>query len=331
MNAVTFHPVMLAHALEDQEIERITPDAFMAEWKYDGIRVQLVSTPAGKALFSRSGDNISAAFPDVLENVNFHAVADGELLVKSGDAIASFNHLQQRLNRKSPEPKLIAKYPAHIILYDMLAVDGRDIRPLTLEERKMEMERWFEAARPQGAELAQPLAFKNPGELQALRAQASHLASPHVEGLMLKRRGSPYIPGRPKGQWYKWKRDPLLVDAVVMYAQRGSGRRSSFYSDYTFGLWNDGELSPIGKAYFGFTDEELKNLDKWVRNHTVNRFGPVREVEKSLVFEVAFDAVHRSTRHKSGVALRFPRINRIRWDKPARDADQLDALAKWLD
>ena len=193
------------------------------------------------------------------------------------------------------------------------------------------MARWFEDAQPLGAELAQPLAFQNPGELQALRAEAAKLASPHIEGLMLKRLDSPYVPGRPKGQWYKWKRDPMLVDAVVMYAQRGTGRRSSFYSDYTFGLWHNGELSPIGKAYFGFTDEELRELDKWVRHHTVNRFGPVREVEKALVFEVAFDAVHRSTRHKSGVALRFPRINRIRWDKPAREADELQSLAKWLD
>ena len=220
----------------------------MAEWKYDGIRVQLVSTPAGKALFSRSGDDISAAFPDVIEGTDLQAVADGELLVKSGGAIASFNHLQQRLNRKAPDPKLIAQYPAHIILYDMLAIGGRDIRPLPLLERKVEMERWFQAAKPRGIELAQPLAFRNPGELQTLRAQASHLASPHVEGLMLKRKNSPYIPGRPKGQWYKWKRDPLLVDAVVMYAQRGSGRRSSFYSDYTFGLWRNGELiAPLAR------------------------------------------------------------------------------------
>jgi DNA ligase-1 len=330
-NAVIFHPVMLAHALEDKDVDTITPSDFMAEWKYDGIRIQVVSTPAGKALFSRSGDNISGAFPDVLSRVNFQAILDGELLVKTGDEIAPFNHLQQRLNRKSPDPKLMATYPGHIIIYDMLAVDGRDIRPLPLMERKLEMARWFEMAQPQGTELAQPLLFRNRGELQALRAEAAKLASPHIEGLMLKRKDSTYVPGRPKGQWYKWKRDPLLVDAVVMYAQRGTGKRSSFYSDYTFGLWHNGELSPIGKAYFGFTDEELKDLDRWVRNHTVNRFGPVREVEKALVFEVAFDAVHRSARHKSGVALRFPRINRIRWDKPALDADDLEALAKWLD
>ena len=330
-DAVTFHPVTLAHAIEDAEVATITPDAFMAEWKYDGIRVQLVSTPRGKALFSRTGDNISGAFPDVLARVSFEAVLDGELIVKSGDEIASFNHLQQRLNRKSPDAKLIASYPGHIILYDALAIEGRDLRPLPLTERKAEIARWFEAAQPAGAELAQPLAFRNPGDLQALRAEAAGLASPHIEGLMLKRLDSPYVSGRPKGLWYKWKRDPKLVDAVVMYAQRGTGKRSSFYSDYTFGLWHNGALSPIGKAYFGFTDEELKELDKWVRHHAVARFGPVLEVEKALVFEVAFDAVHRSVRHKSGVALRFPRINRIRWDKPAREADELGCLAKWVD
>jgi DNA ligase-1 len=143
---------------------------------------------------------------------------------------------------------------------------------------------------------------------------------------MLKRRASPYIAGRPQGEWYKWKREARLIDAVLMYAQRGSGKRSSFYSDFTFGLWRDEELLPVGKAYFGFTDEELRELDKWIRNNTINRFGPVREVDKALVFEVAFDSVHSSTRHKSGVAMRFPRINRIRWDKPAHEADVLDTL-----
>lgn len=330
-DAVTFHPVMLAHALDDAAIGAINPQDFIAEWKYDGIRVQIVSTPRGKALFSRTGDDVSAAFPEVLARVDFEAVVDGELLVKADGQIASFNSLQQRLNRKSPDAKLIARHPAHVILYDMLSVEGRDIRPLPLVERKAELEAWFERVKPEGAELAEPLAFDSPGALQALRAEAGELASPHVEGLMLKRKDSPYVPGRPKGLWFKWKRDPLVVDAVLMYAQRGTGRRSSFFSDYTFGLWHNGALSPIGKAYFGFTDEELRRLDKWVRDHTVNRFGPVREVEKNLVFEVAFDAVHRSTRHKSGVALRFPRINRIRWDKPAREADELSALTKWLD
>jgi DNA ligase-1 len=155
------------------------------------------------------------------------------------------------------------------------------------------------------------------------------------EGLMLKRKDSPYLAGRPKGLWWKWKRDAHLLDCVLMYAQRGHGKRSSFYSDYTFGAWRDGgagpELVPVGKAYFGFTDEELRQLDKWVRDHTTNRFGPVREVRPELVLEIAFDSVHRSTRHKSGVAMRFPRVNRIRWDKPAGEADRLSTLERLIE
>ncbi|MYK58151.1 MAG: ATP-dependent DNA ligase, partial [Rhodospirillaceae bacterium] len=161
------------------------------------------------------------------------------------------------------------------------------------------------------------------GRVAAPQAEARRLGR---EGLMLKRRDSLYEPGRKTGLWFKWKRDPLRADAVLMYAQRGHGRRSSFYSDYTFGVWRGGELVPVGKAYFGFTDDELAQLDKWVRNNTVNRFGPVREVEKRLVFEVAFDSIHASPRHKSGLAMRFPRIARIRWDKPAAEADRIEAL-----
>ena len=329
--APAFHPVMLAHAIEEAEVETVTPAEFMAEWKYDGIRVQVVSAPAGKALFSRDGDDISGTFPEVLARVDFEAVLDGELIVKAGGEIASFGHLQQRLNRKSPDPKLIAAYPGHLILYDALAIGGRDLRPLPLTERKAELARWFDGAKPAGAELAEPLAFRGPGDLQALRGRCSARGSPHIEGLMLKRLGSPYVAGRPKGLWYKWKRDPKLADAVLMYAQRGTGKDAALYSSFTFGLWHEGALSPIGKADSGFTDEEAKELAEWVRGHAMQRFGLVLEVEKALVFEVAFDAVHRSARHKSGVTLRGARIERIRWDKPAREADELSALAKWLD
>jgi DNA ligase-1 len=327
---VVFHPVMLSNALDDADIGLITPDEFRAEWKYDGIRVQLVSLPAGRALFSRTGDEISAAFPDLLEHVDYHAVLDGELVIRAGDEIGSFNELQQRLNRKLPSASLIAKAPAHMVLYDVLRLGERDLRALPLIERRAELDRWFRDTQPRGMDLAMPLSFEDAESLQALRASAAELGGVHVEGLMLKRKSSPYVAGRPQGEWYKWKRDAHLIDAVLMYAQRGSGKRSSFYSDYTFGLWKDDELLPVGKAYFGFTDEELRELDRWVRNNTVNRFGPVREVEKQLVFEVAFDSVHASTRHKSGVAMRFPRINRIRWDKPAHEADVLPTLQKLI-
>jgi DNA ligase-1 len=327
---VVFHPVMLSNPLDDADIAKIAPEEFQAEWKYDGIRVQLVSLAAGKALFSRTGDEISAAFPDLLEEVNFHAVLDGELVIRAGDEIGSFNELQQRLNRKNPGTSLIAQAPAHMVLYDALRLGDRDLRGLPLTERRRELDRWFMHTHPRAMDLAMPLAFESAEDLAALRASAAELGGVHVEGLMLKRKAGPYIAGRPQGEWYKWKRDAQLVDAVLMYAQRGSGKRSSFYSDYTFGLWQGDELLPVGKAYFGFTDEELRELDRWIRNNTVARFGPVREVEKALVFEVAFDSVHASTRHKSGVAMRFPRISRIRWDKPAHEADVLDTLKKLI-
>jgi DNA ligase-1 len=205
----------------------------------------------------------------------------------------------------------------------MLFDGTEDLRALPLSERRARLEAWHQRQQPQRMDLSAIIPFNQISELQALRDGARDSA---IEGLMLKRADGPYLPGRIKGQWWKWKRAPLTLDTVLMYAQRGHGKRSSFYSDYTFGVWrDDGELVPIGKAYSGYTDEELAWLDRWIRNHTVDRFGPVREVEKQLVLEVAFDAAQRSSRHKSGVALRFPRIARIRRDKPAEEADRLEA------
>lgn len=328
--SLTFHPVMLSHPAEEKDIAALDADQWQAEWKYDGIRVQLVSTAAGVALFSRTGDDISGAFPDVVEAVNFRAIIDGELLVRRGERIGSFNELQQRLGRKKPPRKLIEANPAGIIAYDALALDGESVTSLKLVERRARLDAFLKQHAPPQISMSQTLRFVSRNDLEALRAQADRQNATYVEGLMLKRRAGQYVPGRPKGEWYKWKRDPMLVDAVMMYAQRGHGKRSSFYSDYTFGLWEDDTLLPIGKAYSGFTDEELKKLDRWVRNNTVGRFGPVREVDKALVLEVAFDDVHASKRHKSGLALRFPRIHRIRWDKPAAEADRLATLKRHI-
>jgi DNA ligase 1 len=326
-----FHPVMLAHQLDDRELKKIQPELFAIERKIDGIRIQFSHAVKGKALFSRTGDEISASFPEMLQlNLNHSIVLDGELVIKKDSIVGSFNNLQQRLNRKVPSKKLIQDLPAHIILYDILFLDNRDLRSLSFIERRQILEEWYINNAPACFSLSEILLFNTFEDLIALKKSVLATQDVAVEGLMIKRKESPYIAGRPSGQWYKWKRDPFLVDAVLMYAQRGHGKRSSFYSDYTFGLWKDGELLPIGKAYFGFTDEELKELDKWIRNHTLNRFGPVREVEREVVFEVAFDAVNVSLRHKSGYALRFPRINRIRWDKPAAEADQIVALEKFL-
>ncbi|RYD50748.1 MAG: cisplatin damage response ATP-dependent DNA ligase [Sphingobacteriales bacterium] len=326
----TFHPVMLSHPIEDRDLPGILPDEFAAEWKYDGIRVQLVSTPNGRALFTRTGDDISHTFPDLLKDIDFHAVLDGELLVRHGTVIASFNDLQQRLNKKQPTGKLMETYPAFMMVYDILEAEGENYRGLSFTERRNRLEAWHGThAAPQFG-ISPLLSFQSLSTLKLMRASAEGDAGHYIEGVMLKRKSSHYLGGRPKGHWYKWKRDALLVDAVLMYAQRGSGKRSSFYSDYTFGLWQEGQILPVGKAYSGFTDEELKKLDDWIRKHTTARFGPVREVEKSLVFELAFDSVQLSNRHKSGYALRFPRVNKIRWDKPAAEADHVSALQNLL-
>jgi DNA ligase-1 len=321
--APVFRPPMLAHPLEPGDMAGLSPPDWRAEWKWDGIRVQLVATEGGRRLYSRGADDISGAFPEIIEAMNFHAVLDGELLVIRDGQVAPFADLQQRLNRKVVSSRMMADYPAGIRLYDMLFDTSEDVRPLPFDARRERLEAWYAQTHPARMDLSELIRFSSLDELMALRDGARAAA---IEGLMLKRGDAPYVSGRVKGLWWKWKRDPLTVDAVLMYAQRGHGKRSSYYSDYTFGVWRDVELVPIGKAYFGFTDKELAFLDRWIRNHTVARFGPVREVEKSLVLEVAFDAVQLSNRHKSGVALRFPRIARIRTDKPAAEADRLETL-----
>jgi len=337
-----FRPVMLAQAIdEEKDFALLDPADYVAEWKWDGIRVQAAHEGHQKRLWSRTGDDIGAAFPDLLAAMDFEGVLDGELLVRrDGGGVASFADLQQRLNRKSADAALQAKYPVFLRAYDLLMDGDEDLRPLPFVERRRRLE-VFAARLPQGRFDLSPLQpFASWDELRALRANPPPGDAAIAEGLMLKRRDSIYEAGRPRGPWFKWKRDPHVVDAVLMYAQRGHGKRSGFYSDFTFGVWRkdaNGEdhLTPVGKAYFGFTDEELKQLDKFVRDNTVERFGPVRAVRAGkdfgLVLEVAFEGLARSARHKSGVAMRFPRISRIRWDKPAREADDLVRLEELLD
>jgi DNA ligase-1 len=290
-------------------------------------------------LWSRTGEDVSAAFPDVVGALNFEGVIDGELLVLRGGHVAPFGELQQRLNRKTADAKLMAAYPAGIRAYDLLMDGDDDLRQLPFRERRARLEAFVGRSRSPRIDLSPVQPFATWAELAALRAEPPPGDPAQAEGLMLKRWDSIYEAGRPKGPWFKWKRDPRLIDAVLMYAQRGHGKRSSFYSDYTFGVWREDEagqrgLTPVGKAYFGFTDEELKLLDKFVRDNTTDRFGPVRQVRADrdfgLVLEVAFEGLQRSTRHRSGVAMRFPRINRIRWDKPAREADELATLERML-
>jgi DNA ligase-1 len=326
-NAPVFRPPMLAHPLEAADLAGLDPAAYRAEWKWDGIRVQLVSTPGGKRVYSRGAEDISGGFPDIIDRMTFAGVLDGELLVARDGVVAPFADLQQRLNRKTVTPKMMREFPVIVRLYDILFDGETDLRALPFDARRARLEAFVDRERPAGMDLSALVPFADLAVLADIRAGARAAA---IEGLMLKRADSPYVPGRPKGLWWKWKRDPLTIDAVVMYAQRGHGKRSSFYSDYTFGLWRSSEagdeLVPVGKAYSGLTDAEMGWLDKWIRDHTTGRFGPVREVEKTLVLEIAFDAAQRSTRHRSGVALRFPRVARLRRDKPAAEADRLEGL-----
>ena len=320
-----FRPVMLSTPVDLDQLRGFDPDEYMAEWKWDGIRVQAINDGGGRRLYSRTGEDIGAAFPDVIEALNFDGAADGELLVRRDGEVAVFGDLQKRLNRKAISRAMLDSHPAGLRLYDLMIWQGRDLRGLPLAERRAVLDGAdFGSDR---IDVSPLLDFATWDELAALRADPP---SAVIEGVMIKRRDSPYVGGRPRGPWFKWKRDPMVVDAVMLYAQRGHGKRSGFYSDFTFGLWDGDQLVPVGKAYFGFTDEELRELDRFVRTNTVDRFGPVRAVAPKLVLEVAFEGLNESGRHKSGIAMRFPRISRIRWDKPAAEADRLDSLKEML-
>jgi DNA ligase-1 len=313
-----FRPLMLAHAIEEQDWTAFVPDDFAAEWKCDDI--------------SRSFPDIVAAFEGL------DVLLDGELLVARRGIVAPFNDLQQRLNRKVVTGRMLKEHPAHVRLYDLLIDGNDDLRELSFRERRVRLEAWHTHHAPPLTDVSPLVPFASRDELDALWTNARQEG---IEGLMLKRWTSPYLSGRPRGHWFKWKRAALTLDCVLMYAQRGSGKRSSYYSDYTFGVWReiedpmregpprgdiypDHELVPVGKAYSGMTDAELLEIDRFVRTHTTEQFGPVRAVEPRLVLEVAFDAIFSSSRHKSGLAMRFPRIHRIRWDKPPEEADTID-------
>ena len=346
-DAAPFCPAMLAHAIEESDFAALDPHEFAAEWKWDGIRVQAVTGMGDEGvgvtrLYSRTGEDISKSFPDLTEALRLPGAIDGELLILREGRVQTFNVLQQRLNRKAVTPKLLLEFPAHLRAYDLLVDGTEDLRDRPFVERRARLQVFVEKLNDPRVDLSPLVPFDTWAALTTARADPATAGAgadaEAVEGIMLKRRDATYVPGRPKGLWWKWKRDPLIVDAVLMYAQRGHGKRSSYYSDYTFGVWTKGEsgdeLVPVGKAYFGFTDEELHKIDRFVRNHTTERFGPVREVtheaDQGLVFEVAFEGLQRSTRHKSGVAMRFPRISRLRWDKPPGEADRLETLEKML-
>ncbi|MFJ7355811.1 cisplatin damage response ATP-dependent DNA ligase [Phyllobacterium sp. NPDC097923] len=337
--AAPFRPVMLSTPLEESDYAKIVAEDYAAEWKWDGIRVQLTAEAGQRRVYSRTGDDISHAFPDIADAMHFEGTLDGELLVARSTAesveIGAFGDLQQRLNRKAVSAKQMESHPAFVRLYDLLVDGDEDVRTLPFAERRQRLERFVSDLDSTRFDLSPLVPYSTFEDLVTMRRNPPH---PVIEGLMLKQWDSTYVPGRPKGPWFKWKRDPFTIDAVLVYAQRGHGKRSSFYSDYTFAVWtgpeDDPHLVPVGKAYFGFTDEELKQLDAYVRNNTTERFGPVRSVRAEqnhgLVLEVAFEGLNRSKRHKSGVAMRFPRIARLRWDKPPIEADRLETLEALL-
>ena len=335
-----FHSVMLANPVEEGDLDRLDPEDYAAEWKWDGIRVQMSSYGGTRKLYSRSGDDITGAFPDVVAAINFEGVVDGELLVggtvRSNSPTRTFSDLQQRLNRKTVTNRMLDDYPAFVRAYDLLFEGDQDIRARSFFDRRERLSGLIAKAPHDRFDLSDLVPFTDWQELDRLRLAPP---DPVIEGVMIKRKDSAYQAGRLKGPWFKWKRDPYNIDAVMLYAQRGHGKRSSYYSDFTFGVWAetpDGEqLVPVGKAYFGFTDAELEVLDKFVRDNTVERFGPVRAVRAEpdfgFVLEVAFEGINRSTRHKSGVAMRFPRIARLRMDKLPRDADRLSTLTAMIE
>jgi len=317
----TFNPMMLANPIEENDFTNINSKNFVAEWKWDGIRVQIILDDFNIKIFSRTGDDITQTFPEIKCLQKELVILDGELLVGRDYIPMTFNTLQQRLNRKKVSLKHIDDFPAFVKLYDILYLNNEDLREKNWDERRTILESWYCKNKNRFFDLSKIINFNSWKNLAEIRK--NEIIDDQHEGLMIKSKYSPYISGRPKGHWYKWKKDPKTVDAILMYAVRGHGKRSSYYSDFTFGLWDGNQLSPIGKAYFGFNDNELKILDKFVRNNTIKKFGPVREVEKTFVIEVAFDSVNSSTRHKSGVALRFPRIKRLREDKPINEVLQL--------
>ena len=338
------YPFYLASPLE-QDVDALGPvDDWLLEWKWDGIRLQLIRRGDTVALWSRGEERLDGRFPEIeaaARALPADVVIDGELLAwADGDRPLPFAALQRRIQRRRPGPKTLAEVPVRMVAYDLLEWAGEDWRERPLSARRQQLETLLsqpaavgngpDEAGATGPVLAQPVIRLSPeiavpdwAAAASLRAESRER---DVEGLMLKRRASVYQHGRKRGDWWKWKIGPLTIDAVLIYAQAGHGRRSTLYTDYTFGLWDGDALVPVAKAYSGLSDAEILELDRWIRAHTTERFGPVRSVTAHWVFELGFEGVNRSSRHKSGVAVRFPRILRWRRDKPAAEADQLETL-----
>jgi DNA ligase-1 len=324
------YPFFLASPLEADAATLGPTSDWLAEWKWDGIRSELIRREGKCFIWSRGEDLVTERFPEVVAaaaQLPDGVVLDGELVAWRDGAIQPFADLQQRIGRKKLSPAILKQVPVRFLAYDLLEQDYTDVRALPLRERRARLETLIAKA-PDVLGISSAITASTWEELANLRTESRARA---VEGLMLKSLDSPYGTGRQRGSWWKWKIDPYSFDGVMLYAQPGHGRRSNLYTDYTFGVWSSGELVPVAKAYSGLSNVEIAELDRWIRSHTTEKFGPVRQVEQTQVFELAYEGIAASSRHKSGIALRFPRIMRRRLDKPANEADTLSDLQAVLE
>jgi DNA ligase-1 len=324
------YPFFLASPLEDDPATLGPASNWLAEWKWDGIRSEIIRREGKVFIWSRGEELVTERFPEIMAaaaQLPDGIVLDGELVAWRDGAIRPFAELQQRIGRKKVSPAILKQVPVRFLAYDLLEQNNTDIRPLPLHERRERLEALLREA-PEILGVSAAIAAGSWEELAKLREESRSRA---VEGLMLKALDSPYGTGRQRGSWWKWKIEPFSFDGVMLYAQPGHGRRSNLYTDYTFGVWSNDELVPVAKAYSGLNNAEIAELDRWIRAHTTEKFGPVRQVERTQVFELAYEGIAASTRHKSGIALRFPRILRRRTDKPAEEADKLSDLQAVLE
>jgi DNA ligase-1 len=320
------YPFYLAYALEDELEQLGEPSEWQAEWKWDGIRSQVIRRNGGTFVWSRGEELVTERFPEIAAAAEFlpdGTVIDGEIMPWKDGGPMPFAQLQRRIGRKALGPKILAEVPVVVVAYDLLEIDGRDVREEPLSWRRERLAQVLETARSGVFVLSPVVSLASWSDAHDAYDRAREM---NAEGLMLKRRDGAYGVGRRKGGWWKWKVQPFAVDAVMIYAQAGHGRRASLHTDYTFAVWDNGVLVPFAKAYSGLTDAEIRELDAWIRKNTTEKFGPVRAVKPEHVFELGFEGIQPSPRHKSGVAVRFPRILRWRTDKKAEEADTIEIL-----
>jgi len=328
------YPFHLAHQIDTQPHELGDISDWQAEWKWDGIRAQVIKRKGEVFIWSRGEELITDRFPEIADAASTlpdGTVLDGEILPWIEDRVMPFTELQRRIGRKNLSAKILSEVPVILQVYDLLEINGDDVRALDFRSRREMLEQLIGLLPTESQDVFRTTEVVEAADWNDLASRREQSRELGVEGFMLKRRESPYRTGRHRGDWWKWKVDPLTVDAVLIYAQKGSGKRSNLFTDYTFAVWREGELVPFAKAYSGLTDAEIRVVDRFVRANTIETFGPVRSVKPELVFEIGFEAIQKSTRHKSGVAVRFPRILRFREDKTIEQADSIETIHEMLD